>query len=136
MDDVRMFDDCARYESGHRDGLDLRAFGIEARLAEFGSGLRLRNDLARVVEAEIIPRLMLAHRPASVTAACNILPDSEQVVAFANLMLSPAGDDLDTRVDAILANGLAPDSLLLDLLAPTARHLGTLGRRISATSSR
>lgn len=126
MDDVRMFDDCARCESGSRDGFDLRAFGIEARLAELGSGLRLRDDLARVVEAEIIPRLMLTHRPVAVAATCNILPDSEQVVAFANLMLSPAGDDLDARVDGILASGLAPDSLLLDLLAPTARHLGTL----------
>ncbi|MCJ2034271.1 B12-binding domain-containing protein [Methylobacterium sp. J-068] len=54
------------------------------------------------------------------------MPDAEQVAAFTDLMLAPAGDDLDARIAALLASGLATDSLLLDLLAPTARHLGTL----------
>lgn len=126
MDDVRSFGDCLRYESPHRDVIDLREFGIGAQIAEFSRSLRLQDDLARVVEAEIIPRLMLAHRAEVSPPACNILPSPEQVAAFASLMLEPAGDDLDARLTGILASGLSPDSLLLDLLAPTARHLGTL----------
>ncbi|MDB5647788.1 MAG: Cobalamin-binding protein [Methylobacterium sp.] len=126
MDDVRQFGDCLRYEPTSQDLIDFRGFGIGDRLAEFTRSLRLQEDLARVVEAEVIPRLMLAHRSESTQPECNILPDADQIAVFAALMLAPAGDDLDLRLAELLATGLAPDSLLLDLLAPTARHLGAL----------
>lgn len=126
MDDVRQLGECLRYEPSGRDMADFRDTDILAKLTVFGRGMNLRDDLARVVEAEIIPKLMLAHRQDATPQFCNILPNADQVEAFTDLMLAPAGDDLDTRIAELLESGLSPDSLLLDLLAPTARHLGIL----------
>ncbi|WP_243214305.1 MULTISPECIES: cobalamin B12-binding domain-containing protein [Methylobacterium] len=115
-----------RYEPSSRDVADLCEAGISAQLAVFGQAIRLQRDLARVVESEIIPRLMLAHRIEPAPAPTDVLPSEEQIAAFTALMLDPAGDDLENRLADLLASGLGTDSLLLDLLAPTARHLGTL----------
>ncbi len=126
MDDVRRLGDCLRYEPLSRDMSDVCDDGFGARLPEIRRGARLRDDLARMVEAEIIPRLMLSHRQEPAPQTCNILPDAEQIASFTALMLAPAGDDVEARLDDLLAGGLTPDSLLLDLLVPTARHLGLL----------
>lgn len=126
MDDVRQFGDCLRYEPSSRDLGNICSFGVGAQIADFNESLHLQEDLARVVQGEIIPRLMLAHRQESEAPIGNILPDADQVAAFSALMLAPAGDDLESRLAELLASGLTCDSLLLDLLAPTARHLGTL----------
>lgn len=83
-------------------------------------------DLASVIEAEIIPRLMLAHRADSRANRPGILPSTEQITDFATLVLSPDGEDVEDRIARLVDDGLALDSLLLDLLAPTARHLGLL----------
>ncbi|MGU3360134.1 B12-binding domain-containing protein [Methylobacterium sp. M6A4_1b] len=115
-----------RYEPSSRDVADLCEAGISAQLAVFGQAIRLQRDLARVVESEIIPRLMLAHRVEPAPEPTDVLPNEEQIAAFTALMLDPAGDDLEARLADLLASGLGTDSLLLDLLAPTARHLGTL----------
>ncbi|WP_245259305.1 cobalamin-dependent protein [Methylobacterium sp. 77] len=82
--------------------------------------------LAGVIEAEIIPRLMLAHRADSRAERPGILPNSDQIVDFATLVLSPDCEDVESRIAILVDGGLALDSLLLDLLAPTARHLGHL----------
>lgn len=126
MDDVRQFGECLRYEPSGRDLAEFCDFGIGARITDLGISLNLHEDLARVVQAEIIPRLMLAHRQEPEVPCGNILPDVDQIVAFTALMLAPAGDDLEGRLAELMATGLASDTLLLDLLAPTARHLGTL----------
>lgn len=84
------------------------------------------EELSRVVEAEILPRLMLAHRTAAraPTAAARH-PTPAQIARFSSLLLS---NDADATSDviALLGDGLALDALLLDLLAPAARHLGEL----------
>lgn len=126
MDDVRQFADRLRYEPSSRDVADLCEAGVTAQLAVFGEAIRLQRDLARVVEAEIIPRLMLAHRIEPAPEPTEVLPSAEQIAAFTTLMLDPAGDDVESRLAELLASGLGTDSLLLDLMAPTARHLGTL----------
>jgi methanogenic corrinoid protein MtbC1 len=126
MDDVSQFGDRLRYEPSSRDVADLCESRISAQLAVFGQAIRLQRDLARVVESEIIPRLMLAHRIEPAPEPTDVLPSEEQIAAFTALMLDPAGDDVEGRLAELLATGLGTDSLLLDLLAPTARHLGTL----------
>ncbi len=126
MDDVRQFGECLRYEPSIQDLGDFNAFGAGARIADFAQGRQVQEDLARIVQAEIIPRLMLAHRPGPEPQIGDILPDADQIATFSALILAPAGEDLDLRIAELLASGLAPDSLLLDLLAPTARHLGIL----------
>lgn len=86
--------------------------------------------LLRTIEAEIIPRLMLAHQ----TARLPILIDDcspptlghEDVVAFAALVLSQQAGAAMAQVEALRAQGVALEALYLDLLAPAARHLGEL----------
>lgn len=80
--------------------------------------------LARLVEAEILPRLMLAHRAAPRRPAR--APSPEEVERFSALLLAPGPVDPDLQVDALLDGGLPLESLLIDLLAPAARHLGAL----------
>lgn len=83
------------------------------------------GNLARVVEAEIIPRLMLVHRARSCPGAPR-KPSAEEIAIFSGLVLAPFGQDVEAQIAALVDGGLSLNSLLLDLLAPTARHLGAL----------
>lgn len=85
----------------------------------------IHASLAQIIEGEILPRLALAHRedprPSVPIARA---PTPERVTAFAQALMR---DDLaDGHVRALLEEGLPLDVLLLDLLAPAARHLGYL----------
>jgi methanogenic corrinoid protein MtbC1 len=94
-----------------------------------------RQMLARAVELDVVPRLRLPiHNarfdarlsgadPAAPTEPCF---DPGAVAEFAALVL--AGDFPRTLAHArrALANGIGISALYLDLLAPTARHLGHL----------
>jgi MerR family transcriptional regulator, light-induced transcriptional regulator len=85
------------------------------------------ETLARVVEAEILPRLMLAHRPAAGRRAHGErAANPREIAAFSALLLTPGPVDLDARIEALRDGGLPLARLLLDLLAPAARHLGAL----------
>ncbi|WP_336485361.1 cobalamin B12-binding domain-containing protein [Methylobacterium nigriterrae] len=88
---------------------------------------RWHGHLARVVEGEIIPRLMLTHRARSRTAFRPFRkPTPAEIATFAALVLAPAGEDVEARITALVEDGLSLNSLLLDLLTPAARHLGML----------
>ncbi len=88
------------------------------------------GDLARTIEAEIIPRLMLAHGgPDAVVPArpCgDRVPSSPEVIEFANLVLAQDASVARTWVEAVRARGASPETLFLELLAPAARLLGEL----------
>lgn len=85
------------------------------------------RSLSRLIESEIIPRLMLAHpghgkvRTDS-TGTHGITP--AEVAAFAPLSLQIEADSLLDHAETILARGVPIESLLVDLLAPAARLLG------------
>jgi methanogenic corrinoid protein MtbC1 len=89
--------------------------------------------LAKAVEYEIIPRLMLAHR---VPQECADHPlttgqrvTAEDVALFAELVLHE--DDFVVRdcVISLRDRGVPVESIFLDLLAPVARHLGDMWER-------
>ncbi|MGV7034344.1 cobalamin B12-binding domain-containing protein [Methylobacterium symbioticum] len=88
--------------------------------------------LAGLIEGEILPRLMLVHAQASAPRAkAPRRPTPEEAARFAALLLSPGpllsgGDDVRPAVADLLSRGLPLESLLADLLAPAARHLGSL----------
>lgn len=84
--------------------------------SEFGA-------LAWLVESEILPRLMLVHRGPSRPVSAPPIQDPEALVG---LLLAPGSFDLDRAVDRLTAGALSLDRLLLDLLAPAARRLGTM----------
>jgi MerR family transcriptional regulator, light-induced transcriptional regulator len=85
--------------------------------------------LTRVIETEIIPRLVLAQRvlnnpayePMSNHPAS---PTQEDVNAFATLARLGNADNALTFVEAFCARGLPLPQVYLGLLAPTARLLG------------
>lgn len=85
--------------------------------------------LARTIEGEIIPRLMLAHRTANACApvATGVSPLGDADVAeFTRIVLADDEDAAMTWTEAVLARGVAVESVFLDLLAPTARRLGDM----------
>jgi methanogenic corrinoid protein MtbC1 len=85
------------------------------------------RSLSTLIESEIIPRLMMAHAAepqpvAAVGPEASISPaDIEALAAFA---LEVEADTLLDRIDSIIARGVTIDSVMVDLLAPTARLLG------------
>lgn len=97
----------------------------------FGVGVDPREWLHRTIETEIIPRLMLAHRPTGVAEA--ELPDSavavlgrEDVDAFTELVLRDDVDACVGFVGALRERGVGLEQVYLDLIAPSARRLGVL----------
>lgn len=93
--------------------------------------MRVDKDYARslstLIESEIIPRLMVAH--ASVTPAASPIESDtvirvQEVEEFAPLVMQVEADALLAHVESILARGVSLDTMLVDLLAPTARRLG------------
>ena len=87
------------------------------------------SQLARAIEHEIIPRLMLAHRTTPDRAFELPLDDAvtpADVLAFAQLVLSHNEDVAFESVEVFRRRGVTIDKIYLDLLAPTARHLGKL----------
>jgi methanogenic corrinoid protein MtbC1 len=83
------------------------------------------RSLSRLIESEIIPRLMMAHGP-EVPVVCSQEIADQEIAALAPLSLQVDADALLGHVEAILARGVTIDTLMVDLLAPTARLLGEL----------
>jgi MerR family transcriptional regulator, light-induced transcriptional regulator len=89
------------------------------------------DSLFRTVETEIIPRLMLLHRQDSDAqrgdGASNdrVSVRASQVLEFAALVLSDR-ESAEAYLQNLLRRGVDFEALCLQLLAPTARHLGEL----------
>jgi len=91
-----------------------------------------KEVLNKLIEAEIIPRLMLINReaaeaegparPASRSAAF----DAELIESFARRTVTCDPQELVDEVNALLFAGASHDDVLLKLLSPAARHLGKL----------
>ncbi|MEH3148722.1 MAG: cobalamin B12-binding domain-containing protein [Methylobacterium frigidaeris] len=88
---------------------------------------RWRDDLAQVVEAEIIPRLMLAHRGEPRPRQTSIrLTDTDDIGRLGTLMLAPEDGDALAEIRDLLDGGMTLEEVLTGLLAPTARYIGRL----------
>lgn len=85
--------------------------------------------LARTIEAQVIPRLVLARRAAASSpgpARQAWLPSADDVADFARIVRGRDAALAASYVEARRARGVPVESLYLDLLAPAARHLGDL----------
>jgi methanogenic corrinoid protein MtbC1 len=95
-----------------------------------GSSARPDEDcigvLTRMVEGEIIPRLLLAHKEGLPPAPPLSRPllGPEIVEDFARLVLGKDTDVLIAYVASLVQRGAPLQSIYMDLLAPTARLLG------------
>ncbi len=96
------------------------------------SDIRSHRDLglARTVEAEVIPRLMLAHKIDTESAARRrgqgVVVAPRQLAAFGDIILEDASEEAIGFVARLRASGASIEAILLDLLAPTARRLGEM----------
>lgn len=89
-------------------------------------------DLARIISNEIVPRLLRLHTEVGPDAPCvnslieALRPSSTEIDALAHIVL---GDDLEaaaTYVTIMRDRGLSMEMLYVELLEPTARHLGEM----------
>lgn len=84
------------------------------------------EDLNGLIEGEIIPRLLMVHSAGARTArpfgVYTISP--AEVERFALMPLTAGTAEMMLEVEALLARGVSVESILLDLLAPSARKLG------------
>ena len=87
-------------------------------------------SLSRIIESQIIPRLMLAHRAAqgaSPLPAVDVhAPGPEAIAEFANIVISNGVSVAAAYVETQRASGMSLESVYIDLLSPAARHLGYL----------
>jgi methanogenic corrinoid protein MtbC1 len=85
--------------------------------------------LVKTLEAEVIPRLVEAHRSASesiLVAAGSASPTVAEVEAFVQLALGTNENAAIQFVDERLEKGLSVEAVCLELLAPAAAQLGVM----------
>lgn len=85
-------------------------------------------DLARAIESQIVPRLVLARRAARIAPgpAAPRQPGGEQVARFTQLILEHNEHAAAALVEDLRARGTSLETVFLQLLAPSARRLGRL----------
>ena len=85
------------------------------------------RSISTLIESEIIPRLMVAHAvdtPAPATATATAVIEADEIATLAPLALAVEADALLAHIEAVLRRGVSIDTVMVDLLAPTARLLG------------
>ena len=85
-----------------------------------------RPSLLRVVQTEILPRLLLAHQQQRAAVSVEEEASPERL---AMLAMGPESDSVSDYLSHLQRGGRSTQSLLLDLVAPAARHLGALWER-------
>jgi methanogenic corrinoid protein MtbC1 len=104
----------------------------EDRPGRGGSGRYRSAGLARTIEGEIIPRLVLAQRASASDAESlrrdPLVLDDSHVEQLAELLITGDGSIPQAYVDSIREQGVSLGAIYLDLLAPTARRLGEMWR--------
>lgn len=88
------------------------------------------RNLLDTIEAEILPRLMLVHstEPAdrSISPMTGTRIESETLDQFVNMMIDESGASGREMVSSLIREGVEPERVYLDLLAPAARQMGAL----------
>ncbi len=86
--------------------------------------------LARAIEADVIPRLVQAHRSAASTAGAAatapLAQTPQEIAAFVALIVGDSDSDVQASVDTKRRGGMSVEGLYLDLFAPAARVLGDM----------
>lgn len=88
-----------------------------------------QSQLSRIVELEIIPRLMLLHRTQPLLAASSLPPPmltDEHIRTLSDLAIDGDAEGSCAYVRSLVADGATAEQIFLDLLAPCARWMGQL----------
>jgi methanogenic corrinoid protein MtbC1 len=101
---------------------------VRERLAAPIWRIRPAPAVVETLRTHIIPKIVLALRslPVVVTPTAAERTERSPIEVFADLAVSYDDEAAFSYVERLLASGSSVESILLDLLAPTARHLGTL----------
>jgi len=87
---------------------------------------RSEHSLLSLVEAEIIPRLMLAHRAQRLTPLGANSISREEIVAFTQALLAQDITSANAIVAELRKVGFTMNAIYLQLLSPSACYLGVL----------
>lgn len=84
--------------------------------------------IVRTIEADIIPRLVLAHRlpEAPAPVAAPVLAQPDDVAEFVRLVLGADDNAWQTHLDAMAASGMAVEELYIGVMGPAAAELGRM----------
>ncbi len=89
-----------------------------------------KRSLTEVIEAQIIPRLVQAHRVDLAAEGYNALAgpviSPKQVASFVALSQSGQASETTPFIDQLLHDGVTTDRIFLELIAPAARQLGLM----------
>jgi len=111
-------------------GLRSRFLHMVGNLPHIEPAKRRNLGLDRTIEAEIIPRLMLAHQRKLDARAgfqqAGLPITSEELERFSQMVCVGALDDARAFVDALNGPAVTLECIMLDLLAPTAKRLGEM----------
>ncbi len=125
--DQQALHDCSWMEQG----ADLKDCGAKAPARHANSNLdweERRAKLARTIEAEVIPRLMITAQSRPTRARINAItgsgPTAEDVDAFANIILKSDLSAASAFIETMRGRGLSVEMICVDLMAPAARRLG------------
>ena len=125
MGDFRMIGDEGDEESSDRD-----AGGGSGGYLRFDRPQQRKTRLLQTIEGEIIPRLMLVHRVADGRRVpcpeTGLRPTGDDVAELGRIVMESDTERAVHFVESILQRGVPLESVYLELLAPTARHLGDL----------
>jgi methanogenic corrinoid protein MtbC1 len=105
---------------------------------EKSTDVKIMELLAQMVEGDIIPRLMLAHKTHREQNSCHATSKElgeTAIVDLAHILLTHEVDDVELILHAYLNSGLRLDEVYVDLMAPAARHLGAMWEDDTATFS-
>ncbi len=84
--------------------------------------------ISTLIEGEIIPQMLVAHRlrPERAAVPGGPLITAHDLASFAPLPLVLQADELLIHVESYIARGVGVDAIFVELLASTARRLGEL----------
>jgi MerR family transcriptional regulator, light-induced transcriptional regulator len=102
---------------------------------------RREMELARAIEAEIIPRLLISNLAKrtikAVTEAARpaepMVLSEQDIDLFSRLVMDKPLNAAVAHIDGLLAGGMTVETMILDVLSPTARHLGVRWERDEIT---
>ena len=112
--------------------LGQRLSGIQAKsnnADNFSAQDECKRSLTQVIETQIIPRLVQAHRVAQAevdptTQGLGISP--KQLATFVALSKSSKASETTQFIDELLHQGITTERIFLELIAPAARQLGLM----------
>ena len=121
-----------------RDEMDRgadKADGSESYAGQLRSEEAARAEgIARTIEMEIIPRLLLSHLSSKAILPVADRPKPEairltftdsQIEGFCTLVVRSNLPVAVTYIDGLIAGGMSTEQIITDVLSPSARHLGT-----------